>query len=105
MTRKKRAWLSVSLFLVIFAGLLITATFTDLQVSRILTNSALAAHTYLTNASVFVCIPRLSALQPLGKSHLCSPTARKCMRLKPGVIHAVSFPVCRRFGLSREVPA
>ena len=53
MTRKKRAWLSVSLFLVIFAGLLITATFTDLQVSRILTNSALAAHTYLTNASVF----------------------------------------------------
>lgn len=53
MTRKKRAWLSVSLFLVIFAGLLITATFTDFQVSRFLTSKALAAHTYLTNASVF----------------------------------------------------
>ena len=53
MTRKKRAWLSVSLFLVIFAGLLITATFTDFQVSQFLTSKALAAHTYLTNASVF----------------------------------------------------
>ena len=53
MTRKKRAWLSVVLFLVIFAGLLITATFTDLQVSQILTSKALAANTYLTNDSAF----------------------------------------------------
>jgi membrane-associated phospholipid phosphatase len=53
MTRKKRAWLSTLLFLAIFAGLLITATFTDFQVSQFLTSKALAAHTYLTNASVF----------------------------------------------------
>ena len=53
MTRQKRAWLSVSLFLVIFAGLLVTATFTDFQVSQFLTSKALAAHTYLTNESVF----------------------------------------------------
>ena len=53
MTRQKRAWLSVSLFLVIFAGLLVTATFTDFQVSQFLTSKALAAQTYLTNASVF----------------------------------------------------
>ena len=53
MTRKKRAWISVVLFLVIFAGLLLTATFTDLQVSEFLTSKALAAHTYLTNDSAF----------------------------------------------------
>lgn len=53
MTRQKRAWISVVLFLVIFAGLLITATFTDLRVSEILTSKALAAHTYLTNESAF----------------------------------------------------
>ena len=53
MTRKKRAWLSVALFLIVFAGLLITATFTDLRVSEILTSKALAANTYLTNDSAF----------------------------------------------------
>lgn len=53
MTRKKRAWLSVALFLVIFAGLLVTATFTDFQVSQILTAKTLTARTYLTNDSVF----------------------------------------------------
>ena len=53
MTRKKRAWLSVVLFVLVFAGLLITATFTDFQVSSFLTDKALAAHTYLTNDSAF----------------------------------------------------
>ena len=53
MTRKKRAWLSVILFIVIFTGLLVTATFKDLDVSRFLTEKALANHTYLTNDSVF----------------------------------------------------
>ena len=49
MKTKTRAWLSVVLFLVIFAGLLITATFTDFQVSSILTSKALSEHTYLTS--------------------------------------------------------
>ncbi len=53
MTRKKRAWLSVILFAIVFAGLLITATFTDFQISSILTSKALAAHEYLTNATAF----------------------------------------------------
>ena len=37
MTLKKKSWLSVALFILIFGGLLLTATFTDLQVSKILT--------------------------------------------------------------------
>lgn len=48
MTRKKTL-ISVVLFIVVFAALLTTATFTDLQVSNILTKSALADHTYITN--------------------------------------------------------
>lgn len=49
MTQKKRAVVSIVLFAVIFASLLITATFTDFQVSSILTSKALAGHTYYTN--------------------------------------------------------
>lgn len=37
------------LFVVLFGGLLLTATFTDLQVSDILTRHALASHSYYTN--------------------------------------------------------
>ena len=65
MTRKKRAWLSVILFIVVFAGLLVTATFTDLDVSHTLTEKALANHTYLTNDSVFGV-----ALEAVGSSPL-----------------------------------
>ena len=65
MTRKKRAWLSVILFVVIFAGLLVTATFKDLDVSYVLTEKALANHTYLTNDSVFGV-----ALEAVGSSPL-----------------------------------
>ena len=65
MTRKKRAWLSVALFVIVFAGLLVTATFTDLQVSHFLTKTALANHTYLTNDSAFGV-----ALEAVGSSPL-----------------------------------
>lgn len=46
---KKKTIVSIVLFVVIFAALLTTATFTDLQVSHILTSKALADHTYITN--------------------------------------------------------
>lgn len=49
MVKKKTTIVSVLLFVVVFAALLTTATFTDLQVSNILTHSALASHEYITN--------------------------------------------------------
>ena len=48
MKRKTKTILSVLLFVLIFGALLATATFTDLQVSNILTRSALTDHTYLS---------------------------------------------------------
>ena len=41
------------LFIAVFGALLVTATFTDLQVSHILTAKALAAHTYYTNETTY----------------------------------------------------
>ena len=49
MTLKKKTVRNVCLFIVIFAGLLITATFTDLQVSKILTKDVLQPGNYYTN--------------------------------------------------------
>lgn len=49
MTKKKKVIVSIVLFILIFGGLLATATFTDLQVSNILTARALASHKYITN--------------------------------------------------------
>ncbi len=51
MTKKKTTIVSVVLFAVIFAALLITATFTDFQVSSILTAKPLASHEYITNSA------------------------------------------------------
>lgn len=48
MSLKKKSWLSVILFVVIFAALLTTATFTDLSVSTILTKNALLPGEYLS---------------------------------------------------------
>ena len=49
MTKKSKTLISILLFVVLFGGLLLTATFTDLQVSDILTRHALASHLYYTN--------------------------------------------------------
>lgn len=49
MTKKKTTAISIVLFAAVFACLLITATFTDLPVSNLLTSSSLSAHTYLTD--------------------------------------------------------
>ncbi len=48
MTLKKKTILAVCLFLLLFCGLLVTATFTDLQVSEILTKNVLAPGNYYT---------------------------------------------------------
>ncbi|MBQ7638044.1 MAG: phosphatase PAP2 family protein [Clostridia bacterium] len=55
MSLKKKTVLSVCLFVFIFGGLLITATFTDLQVSRILTSLSLPEGQYYAN-DVFGCV-------------------------------------------------
>lgn len=49
MTRKFKTIVSLLLFVLLFGGLLLTATFTDLQVSKILTAGALAPGSYYTN--------------------------------------------------------
>ena len=51
MSLKKKTILSVLLFVVIFAGLLITATFTDLQVSQILTKGTLPQGQYIATGT------------------------------------------------------
>ena len=59
MTAKKKTILSVCLFVLIFGGLLLTATFTDLQVSRALTKNTLPPGQYYATGVfgvVFECI-------------------------------------------------
>ena len=59
MTTKKKTIISLCLFAVIFGGLLLTATFTDLQVSQILTKGTLPAGQYYATGVfgvVFECI-------------------------------------------------
>ena len=59
MTMKKKTILSLCLFAAIFGGLLLAATFTDLQVSRILTKNALPAGAYYADdlfGVIFECV-------------------------------------------------
>ena len=59
MTAKKKTIVSLCLFFLLFGGLLLTATFTDLQVSRLLTKHALPAGQYYADdlfGVVFECI-------------------------------------------------
>ena len=53
MTKRTKTVVSILLFIAVFGALLVTATFTDLQVSHILTSKALENHTYYTNETVF----------------------------------------------------
>lgn len=59
MSIKKKTIISLCLFFLIFGGLLITATFTDLQVSQILTKNTLPAGQYYATGVfgvVFECV-------------------------------------------------
>lgn len=49
LTLKQKSWIAVAVFVVVFAGLLIAATFTDLEVSNILTKHALKDGAYLAD--------------------------------------------------------
>ena len=49
LTLKQKSWIAVAVFVVVFAGLLITATFTDLEVSHLLTKHALKDGEYLAD--------------------------------------------------------
>ena len=49
LTLKQKSWIAVAVFVVVFAGLLITATFTDLEVSHLLTKHALQDGEYLAD--------------------------------------------------------
>ena len=46
---KQKSWMAVALFVVVFAGLLVTATFTDLDVSHLLTKGTLEDGAYLAD--------------------------------------------------------
>lgn len=46
---KQKSWIAVALFVVVFAGLLVTATFTDLEVSHLLTKGTLEDGAYLAD--------------------------------------------------------
>lgn len=49
LTLKQKSWIAVAVFVVVFAGLLVTATFTDLEVSHLLTKGALEDGAYLAD--------------------------------------------------------
>ncbi|MBR7162812.1 MAG: phosphatase PAP2 family protein [Clostridia bacterium] len=49
LTLKQKSWIAVAVFVVVFAGLLIAATFTDLEVSHLLTKHALKDGEYLAD--------------------------------------------------------
>lgn len=53
MKKQTKVIVAILLFAVIFGGLLATATFTDLNVSHILTKNTLANHEYYTNETVY----------------------------------------------------
>lgn len=72
MKQKNKVILSLVLFVMIFAGLLITATFTDLQISHILTRSALANHEYYTNDNFG------AGFESIGTSPTCLMVAFAC---------------------------
>ena len=64
LTLKQKSWIAVALFIVVFAGLLVAATFTDLEVSHLLTKNALKDGEYLADDvfGVFFEIVGCSAL-------------------------------------------
>ena len=100
MKTKTRNWLSFVLFVVIFGGLLVTATFTDFQVSSFLTAKALSAHTYLSSDTFGVAFEAIGS-DPvyIGFAFAFSILFWYCYRKKslsaaPRTIFAVVMAVC-----------
>ena len=100
MKTKTRNWLSFVLFVVIFGGLLCTATFTDFQISSFLTAKALSAHTYLTSDTFGVAFEALGSNPVyIGFAFAFSILFWYCYRKKslsaaPRTIFAVVMAVC-----------
>ena len=95
MTVKKRTVLSIVLFLVIFVGLLITATFTDLAVSRALTKNVLPAGEYYANDVFGVAFECIGTSPELIISAVCAAmiTLYIARFYKPGALKSVLVAV------------
>ena len=91
MTTKKRKILSLCLFAAVFGGLLLTATFTDLQVSRLLTKNTLPAGQYYATGVFGVVFECIGTCPELLLSAVCAAMlAMWAMRvLKPGAVRTL----------------
>ena len=96
MTTKKRTTLSLALFALIFFGLLLTATFTDLQVSRLLTKGTLPAGQYYATGLFGVVFECVGASPELLLCGLCAAMlAIWALRTrKPGVPRTLLAAAC-----------
>lgn len=127
LTTKKRTLISILLFVLIFGGLLVTATFTDLRVSEILTKNVLPAGQYYATdffGVAFECIgtcPELivsavcAAMLTLYFARFCKPGAVRSLLVCLGGAGTVGLYaweyndlfdyICRHFDVSGDRPA
>lgn len=59
MTKKKKNWVAVGLFVLVFGALLLLASLFDLQVSQLLTAKALTGHTYISNDNALATVAEI----------------------------------------------
>ena len=76
LSEKSRVIIAVVLFVAVFAGLLVAASFTDLEVSDILTKDALADGEYLSH-DVFGVAFEIFGSSPIS-AHRPSTSSRAC---------------------------
>ncbi len=95
-TLKKKTILSLCVFAVIFGGLLLTATFTDLQVSRLLTKYALPEGAYYANDFFGVVFECIGTAPELLISAVCAAmvTVWAARLGKPGALRALLVTAC-----------
>ena len=91
MTLKKKTILSLALFAAIFGGLLLTATFTDLQVSQILTKGTLPEGQYYATGVFGVVFECIGTCPELLLSAVCAAmlTMWALRILKPGAVRTL----------------
>ena len=91
MTMKKKTILSLCLFAAIFGGLLLTATFTDLQVSQILTKGTLPAGQYYATGVFGVAFECIGTCPELLLSAVCAAmlTLWALRIVRPGAVRTL----------------
>ena len=91
MSMKKKTILSLCLFVLIFGGLLLTATFTDLQVSQILTKNTLPAGQYYATGVFGVVFECVGSSPELLLSAVCAAMLAIWAKrlLKPGAVRTL----------------